>query len=56
LDDGDLLAGANTLIYMGKRRSGDTLGRALWIAKHRGSACSDEIVPFSIGDGGLSLG
>jgi KaiC/GvpD/RAD55 family RecA-like ATPase len=55
LDDGDLLAGANTLIYMGKRRSGETLGRALWIAKHRGSACSDEILPYRIDDTGLSL-
>jgi KaiC/GvpD/RAD55 family RecA-like ATPase len=55
LDDGDLLAGANTLIYMGKRRIGDTLGRALWIAKHRGSTCSDEILPYSIDDRGLSL-
>jgi hypothetical protein len=55
LDDGDLLAGANTLIYMGKRRSGDILGRALWIAKHRGSACSDEILPYRIDDTGLSM-
>jgi hypothetical protein len=31
------------------------MGRALYIAKHRGSACSDQIIPFEIGDRGLSL-
>jgi KaiC/GvpD/RAD55 family RecA-like ATPase len=55
LDEGDLLSNANTVIYLGKTREGNKLGRALYIAKHRGSACSDEIVPYQIGTKGLSL-
>jgi hypothetical protein len=31
------------------------LGRALYIAKHRGSACADEILPYEITDQGLRL-
>ena len=55
LDEGDALANANTLIYMGKVREGNRIGRGLYIAKHRGSACSEEIVPYQIGDGGIAL-
>jgi hypothetical protein len=55
LDEGDALSNANTLIYMGKTRDGSRIGRGLYVAKHRGSACSDEIVPYQIEDGGLSL-
>src|SRR5262249_52395539 len=57
LVDGDLLATANTLIYMGKLsdpKSG-RMDRGLFTAKHRGSACSDEIVRYSIGERGMSL-
>ncbi len=53
LDEGDALANANTLIYLGKVREGNRLSRALYIAKHRGSACSEEIVPYTIDEGGL---
>jgi KaiC/GvpD/RAD55 family RecA-like ATPase len=56
LVDGDLLAAANTLIYMGKLRDGAKLARGLYIAKHRGSACSDEIIRYAIDDGGIRLG
>jgi hypothetical protein len=56
LDEGDALANANTLIYLGKVREGNRLGKALYIAKHRGSACSDEIVPYQITDHGIELG
>ncbi|MGH7139060.1 MAG: RAD55 family ATPase [Pirellulales bacterium] len=56
LDEGDVLANANTLIYLGKVREDNKLGKALYIAKHRGSACSDEIVPYRITDGGIELG
>ena len=56
LDEGDLLSNANTLIYLGRVREANKLGRALYVAKHRGSACTDEIVPFTIGDGGLRMG
>ena len=57
LADGDLLATANTLIYMGKLTSaaGQKLERGLFVAKHRGSACSDEIVRYAIGDEGIRL-
>lgn len=55
LDEGDVLSNANTLIYLGKVREGNRLGRALYIAKHRGSACTDEIVPFTIDNTGLRL-
>ena len=56
LDEGDALSNANTLIYLGKTRSGNKVGRALYVAKHRGSACSDEIVPYRIGERGLEIG
>jgi hypothetical protein len=55
LDEGDLLANANTVITIGKVREGRRLNKALYIAKHRGSAASDELLPFTIDDRGLSL-
>lgn len=55
LDDGDLLATANTLIYMGKIRDGNKMARGLFIAKHRGSACSDDIARYTIDDAGLHI-
>jgi KaiC/GvpD/RAD55 family RecA-like ATPase len=55
LDEGDLLATANTLVYMGKVREGMKFGRAIYIAKHRGSACSEDILPYRIDDAGLSM-
>lgn len=55
LDEGDALSNANTLIYMGKIREGNKIGRAMYIAKHRGSACTEEIVPYKIDDQGLQV-
>lgn len=55
LDEGDALSNANTLIYMGKIREGNKIGRALYVAKHRGSACNEAIVPYTINDQGLQL-
>ena len=55
LDEGDVLANANTIIYLGKIREGNRLTKALYIPKHRGSACSDEIVPYTITDRGIEL-
>jgi hypothetical protein len=55
LADGDPLASANTLIYMGKIRDGQKIARGLAISKHRGSACSDEIIRYRIDDGGIRL-
>ena len=55
LDEGDVLSNANTIIYLGKVRSGDRLTRALYIAKHRGSVCDERIVPCGITDAGLHV-
>ena len=55
LDEGDALSNANTLIYMGKIREGNRVNRAIYVAKHRGSQCSDEIIPYEINDAGLQL-
>lgn len=55
IDEGDVLSNANTLIYMGKIREGNRLTRGMYIAKHRGSACSEEIHPYWIADQGVSL-
>ncbi len=55
IDSGDVFANTNTIIYMGKTRDGDRMGRALHVAKHRGSACSDAIVPFEIDGAGLQI-
>lgn len=55
LQDGDLFAGANTLIYLGKIRDGARLRRAAYISKHRGSSCSDEIIGYAIDERGLRV-
>lgn len=55
LVEGDVLANANTLIYLGKIRDGNRLGRGLYIAKHRGSACDERIVEYRIDDGGVRI-
>jgi hypothetical protein len=55
LDEGDLLANANTVIYLGKIREGTKFRRAMYVAKHRGSVCPDEILPYRIQGGGIRL-
>jgi RecA/RadA recombinase len=55
LDEGDLLANANTILYLGKVREGTWFRRAMYIAKHRGSACSDELLPYRITERGIEL-
>lgn len=55
LDEGNVLSNANTVIHLGKIREGTRFRRAMYITKHRGSACSDEIIPYSIDDRGLRL-
>jgi len=55
LQEGDILSNANTLIYMGKVRDGDQFGRGMYVAKHRGSACSDAILRYRIGENGLEV-
>jgi KaiC/GvpD/RAD55 family RecA-like ATPase len=55
IESGDVLSNANTIILMGKTRDGSRMGRALHVAKHRGSQCDDTIVPFQIDDGGIVI-
>lgn len=55
LDEGDLLAGANTIIYLGKIRDGIKFRRAMYVSKHRGSVCPDEIILYDINDHGIRL-
>ena len=55
MEEGDYFAQANTVIFLGKIREGRKFQRAMYIFKHRGSACSDEILPFEIDDDGLRL-
>lgn len=55
IESGDELANANTIILMGKTREGNKMGRALHVAKHRGSACDESIVPYRIEEQGLVL-
>ncbi len=55
IESGDLLSNANTIILMGKTRNGNKMGRAIHVAKHRGSACDDSIVPFAITEEGMTL-
>ena len=55
LDEGDLLSNANTILYLGKIREGTWFRRALYVAKHRGSVCSDEIIPYRISQRGIEL-
>ena len=51
--EGDIFANASTIILMGRTREGSRLGRAIHVAKHRGSACSDEVRPYRLSDQGL---
>jgi KaiC/GvpD/RAD55 family RecA-like ATPase len=55
LDEGDVLSNANTLIYMGKIKGGNRIGRGLYIAKHRGSACDERIIEYRIEERGLRI-
>lgn len=55
LDEGDALSNANTLIYMGKMRDGQQMTRGLYIAKHRGSACDERIIEYTINERGLRI-
>jgi KaiC/GvpD/RAD55 family RecA-like ATPase len=55
IESGDVLSNANTIILMGKTRDGNRMGRSLHVAKHRGSACDDSIVPFEITESGIGL-
>ena len=55
IQSGDVLSNANTVILMGKTREGSKIGRALYVAKHRGSACDDQILPYQITEQGIEF-
>ena len=55
LADGDLAAGANTVILLGRVQQGQHVSRAMFIAKHRGSYARQDIIPFEINDQGIQL-
>lgn len=55
MSDGDLAATANTVIFLGRTMQDGQLGRALYIAKHRGSYAESEILPFEIDDSGIVM-
>ena len=46
--EGDIFSNANTILLMGRTRSSGRMGRALYVAKHRGSACEESIWPYRI--------
>ncbi len=56
LSDGDLMAGANTVIILGRQMQAGRLSRGLYVAKHRGSFADESILPFDINDAGIQLG
>lgn len=55
IEEGDVVSNANTLILMGKVQTGDRVGRAMFIAKHRGSYCSEKLLPYEIREDGIHL-
>ncbi|MDA1230929.1 MAG: recombinase RecA [Planctomycetota bacterium] len=55
IQSGDVLSNANTILLMGKIRTGDQIGRAIHVAKHRGSACEETILPYRITERGLEF-
>ena len=56
IGEGDVFTNANTIILMGRTKQEGRMGRALYVAKHRGSACSDDLIPYRITDRGVELG
>ncbi len=55
LASGDLAAGANTVIVLGRMLHQNQMSRGLYIAKHRGSYAHQHIMPFEIGEHGIQL-
>ncbi|HEV8310086.1 MAG TPA: ATPase domain-containing protein [Methylomirabilota bacterium] len=52
---GDPGAVANTVLLMGREKVGTRVGRFVGVAKHRGSAMTDEIVEYRIDERGLTF-
>ena len=51
----DLVANATTVILLGRLPGADAVERGLFVLKHRGRPCSDDIVRFTITAAGLQL-
>jgi KaiC/GvpD/RAD55 family RecA-like ATPase len=56
IGEGDVFTNANTILLMGRTRQEGRMGRSLYVPKHRGSACGDEVLPYRLTDRGLVLG
>ncbi|HEV3164319.1 MAG TPA: ATPase domain-containing protein [Isosphaeraceae bacterium] len=56
ISEGDIFSNANTIILMGRTKHSGRMGRALYVAKHRGSSCSDEVVPYRLTERGVEIG
>lgn len=55
IGEGDIFSNASTILLMGRTKQASRMGRALYVAKHRGSAASDEIRPYRLTDRGLEM-
>ncbi len=55
IHEGDIFSNANTIILLGRVRDGNRMSRALYVAKHRGSYCGDQILPYRLTDRGLEM-
>jgi KaiC/GvpD/RAD55 family RecA-like ATPase len=55
LRSGDVLSNANTILLMGKTQSNGIMGRAMYVAKHRGSACDERILPYRLTESGFEF-
>ncbi len=55
ISESGLEANATTVILMGRALEGGRVKRKLYIAKHRGSYCSDEIIDYEITEKGIEL-
>ncbi|MEC8554155.1 MAG: ATPase domain-containing protein [Planctomycetota bacterium] len=55
LSDGDLVAGANTVLLLGRQLMDGQMKRGLYISKHRGSYADSNILNFEINDQGLQF-
>jgi len=55
LANGDLAAGANTVILLGRMLHENQMKRGMYIAKHRGSYAHQHIIPFDLGETGVLI-
>ena len=55
IQSGDVLSNANTIIMMGKTETDGRIGRAIYVAKHRGSRCDETIMPYQITEEGIQI-